>query len=194
MKADKAAIVAKGSSPEPLLYSYLDAANKQANGNPGSFVTSIEKAMPAVQKMADDGTIDPETLKAFQGLSKIARTAKFGGWLANMAVPAAAEAIGGPQAGAAAATAAIGLHFKPGYSAPGLMWKLLQSPTTRSILSIASKLPEGSPELELIGRDMSKRMAAMAAVTSSMTRPGVVPAMASQPSTPNPEIVQTEQK
>lgn len=155
MKADKAGIVAKGSSPDPLLYSYLDAAVKQSNGNPGSFVTSIEKALPAVQKMASDGTIDPAMLEAFQGLAKVARTAKFAGWLGNMGATAAGTAIGGPLAGAGAASASLGLHFKPAYSAPGLMWSLMQQPATRKLLSFAGKMPAGSPGLEAIAKELS---------------------------------------
>ena len=150
MKPDKAGIIAKGSSPDPLLYSYLDAAVKQANGNPGSFVTSIEKAMPAIEKIAD-----PATLEAFQGLSKVARTAKFTGWLANMGVTGAGAAIGGPMAGAGAASASLGLHFKPAYSAPGLIWSMMQNPSARKLLSLAGKMPAGSKELELIAKELS---------------------------------------
>jgi hypothetical protein len=66
-----------------------------------------------------------------------------------------------PTAGAAA----IGLHFKPAYSAPGLIWKLLQNPGTRSIFKLAAKLPEGSKELEILASSLSKYAGATAGNT-----------------------------
>jgi hypothetical protein len=189
MKADKAAIVAKGSSPEPLLFSMLDAAVKQSNGNPGSFVTSIEKAMPAVQKMAADKTIEPEMLAAFQGLAKVARTAKFAGWLGNMGVTTAGTAIGGPMAGAGAASASLGLHFKPAYSAPGLMWSLMQTPATRKLLTFAGKMPAGSPELELIAKELSGAAGKLSGGTTATNITPLRPKLPAAADTGNPDTV-----
>ena len=180
MKSDEVGIIAKGSSPEPILYSILEAAQKQANGNPGSFLTSIQKAIPAVEKMATDGTIAPEMLTAFQGLANVSKSAKFTGWLANMGVTAVGTAIGGPMAGAGAATASLGLHLKPAYSAPGIIWSVMQNPATRKLLAFAGKLPAGSPELELIAKEISAKagQAAASGLPKNITplRPQLSPA------------------
>jgi len=147
MKADKAGIIAKGSSADPLLYSYLDAASKQADGKPGSFATSLQKAMPAIEQIAD-----PETLAAMQGLVRVAKTAKFSGMVANLAASGAAGSVT-PGLGAAAG---IGTAFNPALSGPGIMWKILQSPATRKLLAFAGKIPEGSKELDLISNSIAK--------------------------------------
>lgn len=169
MKPDRAAIIAKGSSADPLLYSYLDAAISQAKGNPGSFQGSISKAMPAIEAIAD-----PEMLAAFKGLEKVAKTSKFTGWLANMGIAGASPAAG---------AVAIGAHFKPAYSAPGLVWKLLQAPSTRKLLSTAGKLSSTDPALDLIGRDLAKTLEksipAMKAPASNITPLRLLPAAAS---------------
>lgn len=165
MKADQAAIIAKGSSPDPLLYSYLDAALSQADGKPGSFVNSLNKAMPAVEKIAD-----PETLKAFQGVLKVAKTAKWGGALANAGAGATVGGIPG-----AATSLGIGAAFNPAYSGPGLTWRLLQNPTTRKLLTMAAKLPQGSPALESVAAKLAATEAATQAeasnVSTLVTRP-----------------------
>jgi len=186
IKPDAARIIAQGSSADPLLYSYLDAAIKQADGKPGSFAASIQKAMPAIEAIAG-----PEDLKAFQGMAKVAKTSKFGGMLANIGMGAALGHGGHEVMGPAATLAA---SFNPAMTGPGLMWKLLQSPGTRHLLTLAGNLAEGSPELELIGRDMSKRIAAMSAVTSAKTTPGMIPAMASKPTPSDTEVAQMEPK
>lgn len=162
MKADKARIIAKGSSADPLLYSYLDAAIKQGAGKPGSFATSMEKAMPAVEAIADQ-----QTLEAFHGLVKVAKTANWSGTIANLA---AASSVGHANPGLGA-SAGVLASFKPAMSGPGLMWKLLQSPSTRKLLSFASKAPQGSPELELIARDLSKTVAAAGGKSASNVAP-----------------------
>ncbi len=180
MKSDEVGIIAKGSSPEPILYSILEAAQKQSNGNPGSFLTSIQKAIPAVEKMASDGTIAPEMLTAFQGLANVSKSAKFSGWLANMGITGAGTAIGGPMAGAGAASASLGLHLKPAYSAPGIIWSVMQNPSTRKLLTFAGKLPAGSPELELIAKEISAKagQAAASGLPKNITplRPQLSPA------------------
>lgn len=180
MKPDRAAIIAKGSSADPMLYSYLDAAINQAKGNPRIFSDSLKKAMPAIEAISD-----PETLKAFQGMVKVADTAKGAGILANLGLTAI------PGYHEAGATLGLALNMKPAMSGPGLIWKVLQAPGTRKILSFASKLPAGSPELELIARDLSKRTAAVSAGSRGASnviplRPATLPAAAD---TSNPDTV-----
>ena len=147
MRANKVGIIANGSSADPLLYSMLDAANKQANGNPGSFVTSINKAMPAVDEIAD-----PEMAAAFHGLSRVASTAKWSGMMANLAAVGAlgehGQLLNGGIGGAAA------LKY-PQYTGPGIMWKLLQNPATQRTLQYASQMPAG-PELENLAEQIGK--------------------------------------
>jgi len=135
MKPDRAAIVAKGSSADPMLYSYLDAAIGQSNGNPTVFKNSLQKAMPAIEAIGDQKTVD-----AFKGLVTVAESAKYSGWLANMGL-----AYASPQAGGALA---IGGHLKPAYSGPGLIWKLLQNPSTRAILREIGNLAPNSPAIK----------------------------------------------
>lgn len=145
MRPDKAAIVARGSSADPMLYSYLDAAIKQADGNPGVFVKSLEKAMPAVEQIAD-----PEMADAFKGLTKVARTARFTGFLANMSLSAIP---GAHMAGAGLATAAT---LKPAFTGPGIIWKALQSPNGRKLLKAAGKMEPDSKSIDLITRNLIK--------------------------------------
>ena len=181
MKPDRAAIIAKGSSADPLLYSYLDAAIKQGDGKPGSFVNSLNKAMPAIEAIGD-----PKTVEAFKGVLNVAKTAKWGGMLANIGLGAAV-----PGHSAMGATAGVVASFNPAYSGPGLLWKLMQTPGTRKLLSFASKLPAGSPELELIAKDLSKSIPALSATSKAGTnitpfRPATLPAAAD---TGNPDTV-----
>ena len=183
MQPDAIGIIAKGSSPDPILYSILNAAKEQAKGKPGSFATSIEKAMPAIQKMAEDGSIAPEMLDAFKGLAKVANTARFAGFLANLgggfAVGGGLGAIGG-----AAAT------ISPKFTGPGLIWSAMQSPATRKLLSFAGKMPAGSPELELIAKEVSATVGRIGAgsLPKNITplRPQIAPAAGEA----NPQVAQ----
>lgn len=145
MRPDKAGIIARGSSADPMLYSYLDAAIKQADGNPGIFVKSLEKAMPAVEQIAD-----PEMLEAFKGLTKVARTSRFTGFLANMSLSAIP---GAHMAGAGLATAAT---LKPAFTGPGIIWKALQSPNGRKLLKAAGKMEPDSKSMDLVTRNLIK--------------------------------------
>ena len=162
MRPDKAAIIANGSSADPMLYSYLDAAIKQGAGKPGSFATSLEKAMPAVEQIAD-----PKTLEAFRGVLNVAKTAKWGGTLANLA---AAGSVGHISPG----TGAVGgilAAFNPAMSGPGLLWKLMQTPATRNLLSLAGKLPAGSSELDLIANELSNSIPVVSTVSKAASQP-----------------------
>ena len=162
MKADKVGIIAKGASGDPLLYSMLDAAINQSAGKPGSFVTSLTKAMPAIDQIAD-----PATAEAFHGLVNVASTAKWTGMLANMGA-SAAVGHGNPALGGAGALAA---SFNPALSGPGLMWKLLQSPATQKLLAYAAKVPPGSPELDLIASSIAKASGATANAMNAPKEP-----------------------
>lgn len=146
MKTDKMGIIAKGSSADPLLYSMLDSAINQSQGKPGSFVTSIHKAMPAIDQIAD-----PETAAAFHGLERVASTAKWTGMLANIG---AGAAVGSANPGAGAATA-LAASFNPKFTGPGMMWQLLQNPATQKALQYASQVPAG-PELENLAGQISR--------------------------------------
>ena len=148
MRPDKAGIIARGSAAEPMLYSYLDAAINQAKGNPRAFADSIQKAMPAIQEIA------PEMAETFKGMSNVARTARWSGLIANIGAAATVGKYIGPMG--MEMGGATGMLAPAAISGPGLMWKLLQSPATRNLLSLASKLPSGSPELELLAGDIAK--------------------------------------
>ncbi len=100
--------------------------------------------MPAVEKIAD-----PDTLAAFHGMLNVANTAKWGGAAANVGL------AGVPGFHGVGAGAALVASFNPRHSGPGLVWKLLQSPNTRSLLSKAGSLPSGSPELEAIAAQLA---------------------------------------
>lgn len=189
MKPDKAAIIAKGSSADPLLYSYLDAAIKQGDGKPGPFINSLKKAMPAIEAIGD-----PATVEAFQGLVRVAETSRFSGTLANIGIGAAM-----PGHGALGPAATIGATFAGKYSGPALMWRLLQSPSTRKLLSFAAKLPGGSPELQLIARDLSGTLtkslpAARTAANIQPFNPGQLPAAADNGSNPLQTAYQYDQQ
>jgi hypothetical protein len=146
MKSDKMKIIANGSSADPLLYSMLDSAVNQSAGKPGSFVTSIHKAMPAIDQIAD-----PETAAAFHGLERVASTAKWTGMLANIGAGAAVGSVS-PATGAATA---LGASFNPKFTGPGMMWQLLQNPATQKALQYASQIPAG-PELDNIAEQIAK--------------------------------------
>jgi hypothetical protein len=68
---------------------------------------------------------------------------------------------------------------------------LVSSNAGKKLLLSASDLAPSSPALENL---ISEKLPRILAVTSAKTMPGMVPAMASQPSASNPEIAQTEQK
>jgi len=147
MRPDKAGIIARGSSADPMLYSYLDAAINQAygkgtHGNPRAFATSLEKAMPAVEQIAD-----PEMVEAFKGLTRVARTARFTGFLANMSL--AAIPVAGPGLAPLAA-------LNPAFSGPGIIWKALQSPNGRKLLKAAGKMEPDSKSIDLVTRNLIK--------------------------------------
>lgn len=167
MKSDALNIVAKGSSADPLLYSILDAAITQSAGKPGSFVTSLGKAMPAVERIADS-----ETKAAFQGMLKVAKTSKFAGFIANVA--GGAVAGGGPGAVLGAAAT-----ISPKFTGPGLIWNLMQAPTTRRLLRIAGKMPEGSHQIEVIANEISKLSALYTKGFSSQQSQQLMPVTAS---------------
>ena len=154
VKPDKAAIIARGSSADPMLYSYLDHAINEAtkSNNPRIFADSIKKAMPAIEAIGS-----PEDVEAFKGLAKVADFSNKAGHVANLAVAGAAEKMGFHTAGGAGV--AWGL-LKPGMSGPGFMWKALQAPATRKLLSYAAKLPANDPYLELIAKDIAKASSA----------------------------------
>ncbi len=164
MLPGKAKIIAQGSSADPMLYSYLETALTQANksNNPRIFADSLKKAMPAIEAIAD-----PDTLKAIQGMVKVADFSNKAGHVANLATAAAAEKMG--FHGAAGAGAAWGI-FKPGMSGPGFLWKALTYPGTRKLLVAASKIPAGSAELGLMSNDIAK-----AAAPLTRTAPNVAP-------------------
>lgn len=140
----KTAIIAQGSSADPILYSYLDAAIAQSKGNPNAFADSIAKAMPAVEAIAD-----PKTLEAFKGMQKVAQASNIMGRLANVGVGAMAPGMGG-------AGAVVGALSPARFSGPALVWQAVRTPPTQKLLSYASKLPEGSKEFQLIANDIYK--------------------------------------
>jgi len=162
MRSDKVGIIAKGSSADPLLFSMLDAANRQANGNPGSFLTSINKAMPAVDQIAD-----PEMAAAFHGLANVASTSKWAGMLANIGTAAALGEHGNAITGGVAGAAALKY---PALTGPGLMWKLLQNPATQKTLQYASQIPAG-PELENLAEQIGKISGASYPFASGLHHP-----------------------
>lgn len=159
MKPDKAAIIAKGSSADPMLYSYLESAINESKENPRIFADSLKKAMPAVEAIAD-----PKTLEAFQGMVKIADAANKGGKFANLAAGALAAKSGHEVIGAGLAGWGI---FNPTISGPGYLWKVLQSPATKKLLSYAAKLPANSPELNLIAKDLVKAVPGATSASAS---------------------------
>jgi hypothetical protein len=176
MKPDKAGIIARGSAAEPMLYSYLDAAINQAKGNPRAFADSIQKAMPAIQEIA------PEMAETFKGMSNVARTARWSGLLANIGAAATVGKYIGPMG--MEMGGATGMLAPAAISGPGLMWKLLQNPATRNMLSLASKFPTGSPELEILAGDIAKAIPRLG---------GAVAGNAAKPKQDNPEQPTTEQ-
>ena len=145
MLPGKAATIAQGSSADPMLYSYLDAAITQAKGNPRVFSDSLTKAMPAIEAISD-----PATVASFKGMAKVAQASNLLGTVAN---------YGGvlvPGHEAAGAAIGLGARFSPAYSGPGLLWKALSTDVGRKLFTFASKLPEGSPELQAIAGDILK--------------------------------------
>jgi hypothetical protein len=143
MKSDKMGIIANGSSADPLLYSMLDSAINQSGGNPGAFVTSIHKAMPAVEQIAD-----PSMAAAFHGLERIASTANWSGRVANVAAGAAIGTANPVLGGLTGATAL----FSPKISGPHIIWELLQNPATQRALQYAAKMPAGAELNNLAGQ------------------------------------------
>jgi hypothetical protein len=161
-RADKIKIIANGSSADPILYSMLDAANRQGNGNPGPFATSLNKAMPAIDQIAD-----PEMAAAFHGLANVAATSKWTGIMANLAAVGAlgehGQLLNGGIGGAAA------LKY-PQYTGPGIMWKILQNPATQKTLQYASQMPAG-PELENLAQQIGKTAGAAYPFASGLHHP-----------------------
>ena len=157
VKPDKAKIIAEGSSADPMLWSYLDAAIKQGDGNPRAFADSLKKVMPVVEAIAD-----PKTVEAFQGMIKVANGSKTAGRLINFAAAAV------PGYHSAGASLGLLANFNPAITGPGLIWRALQSPASKKLLSFAAGLPANSPHLELLTKDLVKTIPTASAKVSPL--------------------------
>ena len=170
MRPEEAGVVARGSAAEPMLAQHLETAINAAKtpnsefSSPDKFIDSMKKAMPSIEAA---GT--PEQIAAIKGMMKIAQSASFGG---KVVLPAAAGvavgATGGLAAGIGTSAAAMAPGFiSPAMTAPGVLWKLMQSPKTRGMMVLASKMKAGSPEL----RTITAKIAAIAQASKSKPSP-----------------------
>lgn len=115
VKPQATAEIAAGSSPDPILYKYLENAATQAgDGRPGGFIPSLTKTLPSAE------LIDPQMADVFSRQIDVANTAKTGGAAVNYL---AGKLFGTP--------ATVVGSFNPAISGPGGVWGALQNPAVR---------------------------------------------------------------
>lgn len=114
VKPQATAEIAAGSSPDPILYQYLENAATQAGDRPGGFIPSLTKTLPSAE------LIDPKMADVFSRQIDVANTAKTGGAAVNYL---AGKLFGTP--------ATVVGSFNPAISGPGGVWGALQNPAVR---------------------------------------------------------------